>query len=147
MTKAELKAEIDRLKNQLATYRSDLKVLKEKISVLEDFAGRCNQRITDFDTSITKRKNRNLKFESLAGTVKFAAKYFEKMQAILTGTDYTNVVGSIEDLQTSIGNQRKTINNNIIDLEDKIPPLEKRISELQYEFDNYPEEVKNEQSK
>ena len=90
---------------------------------------------------MTKRKSRLLNFDSLLANVKSAARYKQKMDELLTGTEYSSTVSSIDQLQNSIETEKRKIRNSIQDTEEQIAILELKVSRLQWEYNNYPEEV------
>ena len=141
MSKADLLTELNNAKSQLRSYRTKLSTLKDKLSTIDTFSKECTSRIQSFEGSMSRRRKRLLSFDSLISSVKAAAKYKEKMSTMLTGTEFTNTTNSIDQLQSSISTERRKIIGDIQYVEDQISYWESRVSTLQYEYNNYPEEV------
>lgn len=141
MSKADLLTELNNAKSQLRSYRTKLSTLKDKFSTIDTFSKECTSRIKSFEGSMARRRKRLLSFDSLVSSVKAAAKYKEKMSNMLSGTDYTNTTNSIDQLQSSISTERRKVIGDIQYVEDQISYWESRVSQLQYDYDNYPEEV------
>ncbi|MEE0930135.1 MAG: hypothetical protein UIM53_03975 [Acutalibacteraceae bacterium] len=106
------------------------------------FQKKCTTHINSFDKSINRRKNRLLSFDEFLATVKSASRYKQKMNDMLSGSEYSATVSDIDQLQVSISTEKRKISNNIQDLEDEITALEVKVDNLQYKYDTYPEEVR-----
>ncbi len=141
MSKADLLTELNNAKSQLRSYRTKLSTLKDKLSTIDTFSKECTSRIQSFEGSMSRRRKRLLSFDSLISGVKAAAKYKEKMSTMLSGTEYTNTTNSIDQLQSSISTERRKIIGDIQYVEDQISYWESQASQLQYDYDNYSEEV------
>lgn len=141
MGKAELLSELNYAKRQLSSYKSKLSTLKDKLSTAETFSAECASRISSFEESMSKRKSRLLSFDVLISSVKAAAKYKEKMNNMLNGSEYSATVASIDQLQASISSEKRKIVEDIQYVEGQISYYESRVGTLQYQYNNYPEEV------
>lgn len=143
MEKTELLSELNYAKHQLSSYKSKLSTLKDKLSTAETFSAECASHISSFEESISKRKSRLLSFDTLISGVKSASKYKEKMNNMLSGAEYNTTVASISHLQTSVSSEKRKIIEDIQYVEEQISYWSSRASILQYEYDNYQEEVEN----
>lgn len=143
MGKTELLYELNYAKCQLDSFRTKLNTLKDKLSTVEMFSAQCASRIGSFEESMERRKTRLLRVDSLLASVKAAMKYREKMNDMLNGFEYTNTIAAIDQLQYSISLERRKIIENIQYVEDQISYYKSRVATLQYEYDNYSEEVED----
>lgn len=141
MSKNDILWSLNYNKKQLASCRNQLRVLEEQYVVLDDFSRKCTTHINSFDESINRRKNRLLTFDEFLTTVKSASRYKQKMDDMLSGSEYSATVSAIDQLQVSISTEKRKISNDIQDLEDEIATLEVKVDNLQYQYDTYPEEV------
>lgn len=146
MAKSDILSSLNYNKNQLSTYKEDLNELKEKMCALQEFSKKCDLHVNSFDSSMVKRKKRLSVFDCLTDRVKTAARYKQKMSDMLNGSEYSSTVASIDSLQNSIAAEKRNVSNDIQYTEEQIALLEVRIAELQYEYDNYPEEVETDES-
>lgn len=140
MSKSDVLAALNHKKNQLADRRKELRNLEEKYTALEEFSSQCTSRIGAFDDSMARRKRKLLSFDSILGSVRSAAKYRQRMSDMLNGADYSTTVSYIDQLQNSIATEKRNTCNSIQNVEGQISSLEARVSSLQYEYNNYPEE-------
>ena len=141
MTKPELLDEINRIKEQIRTKKNQLTKEEQTLTDIEDFQGRSNSRINSFSSSITKRRKKLINFDGFLSTVKIAARYKQKMNDMLSGYEYQNAVNQIDSLQNSISTEKTRVKNRIISLKDDISYLQRKLQQLQYDYNNYPEEV------
>lgn len=143
MTKDELYREIQRVRDQIAEARKERNKLEEKWEVLLEFAAKCNERAERFMESVQRRKNKLSGIDQLLNRMKAAMKYRNKMNDLLTGRDYTDAKGSIDELMENLDRQKWQVKQALEDVENKIHRLQNRLNQLQYEYNNYPEEEAN----
>lgn len=140
MTQDQLQISIHELKREIEEENRLLQELEDKLDALIDFSNQCDRHVRTFQSSMEKRKHRLFSVENLAQTVRSAFRYQEKMSDLLTGAAYQVTVASIDDLEASIGQQKRRINQDIMDQNSHIYSLRERLAQLQYEYDHYQEE-------
>lgn len=141
MTKEELLLSINNLKSEVDQSNKALHELEEKMETLIDFSNGCNSHIRSFEASMARRKQKLFQLNDLLNTVRSALRYKTKMNELLTGSAYTTTVSSIDELQNSISAQKRKIEQDIIDQKNYITSLEAKLQQMQYEYNNFPEEV------
>lgn len=90
---------------------------------------------------MSRRRQRLNGVNSLFSSVKSALLYTQRVNAALSGQDYANTVSSISSLQDSISEQRRMITADLLQAESEISRLRNTISQLEYEYERFPEEV------
>lgn len=141
MTKQELLNEINRIKEQIRVKKNQLSKDEQTLIDIEDFQSRSNSCITSFSSSIAKRRKKLIDLDGFLGTVRIAARYKQKMNDMLSGYEYRAAVNQIDGLQNSISSEKVKIKNSIVSLKDDISYLQGKLQQLQYDYNNYPEEV------
>lgn len=142
MGKEELLADLNRKKEQLREAKKRLQNLEDQYEALEEFTAQCNSRIQAFDDSMLRRKNKLLRLDGILNKAKSAKRYRDRMNELLVGTDFKNASSSISNLETSTSNKKRSIRNDITNTEAEIDHLKQVVENLQYSYDTYPEEVK-----
>lgn len=142
MTQDQLLISINNLKREIEQNNRILQELESKLDALIDFSNQCNLHVRTFESSMDKRKHRLFSLDNLACTVRSAFRYQAKMSDLLTGSTYQATVASIDELGASISQQKRKINQDIVDQKSYIYSLRARLSELQYEYNHYQEEVR-----
>ncbi len=132
--------ELNSAKAQLQNCRDKLKQLENKYDILVQFGTEYNAHVRSFEESMSRRRNRLSGFDSILSKVKSALCYKEKMSDMLYGTEYTNAVTAIDNMQTSLSAEKRTVSNDISYVEGQIRTLEAKVTDLQYQYDNYVEE-------
>lgn len=140
MTKEELYYQIQSVRAEISTAKSELKKHEGNLDALEEFEKKCNGKAEDFINSIRSRKNKLSGIASLLDRMKSAMKYHQKMHEALTGVDYNDAKNSIDSLMSTIGELKRNLTQTILDTEDKIEQLNNRLNSLLYEYNHYPEE-------
>ncbi|MEG2052326.1 MAG: hypothetical protein RR012_08530 [Oscillospiraceae bacterium] len=128
-------------KKQLSSFKKKLKALEEQLDSLQEFAIQCSSHIGSFESSMAKRKNKLNVFDGFLDKVKSAVRYKQKMSDMLSGSEYSATVACIDQLQNSVASEKSKTINDIRYIEQRISELESRVSNLQYQYDTYPEEV------
>ena len=143
MTKDELYREIQRVRTQISSQQKQQDQLEEKWDVLLEFMAKANKKAEEFLESVQRRKNKLSGIDQLLGRMKAAAKYRERMNEMLYGRDYTDAKNSIDTLLDNLNRQKRQIRQQLEDVEQELKRLKKRLNQLQYEYNNYPEEEEN----
>ncbi len=143
MSKEYLASNLADKQHYLAECRARLQELKEKYGILEETETAFHVQIGLFEQSIQQRQRKLMTIQGLATTVKSAQRYQEKMNNMLTGTEYQTAIGYIEQLQLNFTNEKRKVVEDIQYLEREINNLENSIATLQYEYDNFEKEEDN----
>lgn len=143
MTKSELYYQIQRVRSQIAEQQDKQKKLEEKWDVLLEFMAKCNTKAEAFLESVRRRKNKLSGIDWLLSRMKAAMTYRQKMGDMLSGRDYNDAKGSIDTLMEQLDSQKRQVRRELEDVEDEISRLKRRLKQLQYEYDHYPEEEEN----
>jgi predicted nucleic acid-binding Zn-ribbon protein len=141
LDKQELLYELRLKQNQLNGLLEEKATLEEKLETLDAFSKECNEHIASFEGSMSRRRQRLNGVNSLFSSVKSALLYTQRVNAALSGQDYANTVSSISSLQDSISEQRRMITADLLQAESEISRLRNTISQLEYEYERFPEEV------
>jgi len=129
--------ELNNAKTQLQNFRDRLKQLENKYDILVQFGTEYNNHVRSFEESMSRRRNRLSGFDSILSKVKSALRYKEKMSDMLYGAEYSNAVAAIDNMQTSLSTEKRTVTNDISYVEGQIRTLEAKVTNLQYQYDNY----------
>lgn len=141
LTKEELRWQIQSVKDQISQANQELKDLEEKLEVLLEFKGKCSSKVESFWASVQRRKNKLNGISGIVDRMKSAKKYWQTMNGMLTGTDYTSTESSINTLMETLDGQKDEVNRKITETENKIDRLSNRLQNLQYQYDNWKEET------
>lgn len=140
MTKDQLYQEIQRVRSQINRARDEQRTLEEKWDVLLEFSAKCNERAEAFLESVQRRKKKLSGIDQLLSRMKAAMKYREKMQDLLCGQDYRSAKNSIDELMDNLDRQKRQVKQALSDVDHKLRQLHSRLNQLQYEYNNYPDE-------
>ena len=141
MTKDELYQQILQVRSQLSDARADRKRLEEKWDVLLEFGNKCNERAEAFLNSISRRKRKLSGVDQLLSRMKAAMKYRERMNDLLTGSDYLSAKRSVDEMMDNLQTQKRKLRSQLEDAEYRIRSLNNRLYQLECEYDQFPEEV------
>lgn len=140
MTRDELYRQIQSVRSQIRTAESDLRTAENKLETLLEFAAKANAKAEAFMESVQRRKRKLSGIDGLLSRMKAAMTYRQKMNDMLTGSDYTRTKNSVDSLLDQVSRQKSQLNQRIRDLDEHLDWLRRRLSQLQYEYDTYPEE-------
>lgn len=139
MGKADILGSLDSARRQLNSYQWQKKELEEKYSVMCEFGRQCALHENSFRASISKRKQRLSGIDGLLHNVKSAVRYKQKMQDMLTGSEYSAAEANIDRLQMIVLSEKKRICSELQYVEQQIRMCGRRVDSLQYEYDHYEE--------
>lgn len=145
MSKEELYRQIQTVKSQIQTAVKEQKTLEEALDVLQEFSSKCDAKAESFMGSIQRRKGKLTSLSALINQMKAAYAYYQKMQEVLSGADYSGAKQSIDTLLETVSGEKRTLRQKIQNLDDKIADLRYRQKQLQYQYDNYEEDEDGEQ--
>lgn len=141
MEKEAILADLNKEKEKLRQARQRLSNLEDQYETLEEFTRECNDRIRAFEESMQRRKNKLLTLDNLWSKVKSAVRYKEKMNEMLVGAEFTRASTAIGDLENSTSAKKRSIRNDIGDVEAEIARLERSVEMLQNTYNTYSEEA------
>lgn len=141
MSKEDILRNLNSKKLQLEALKMELTSLEEQYEVLVDFSGRCQSRVNSFSDSMARRRGRLSRLDSIVGRAKSAMRYKEKMSDMLQGKEYNNATAAIDNLMSSVSAKKSNVMRDMSETEKAIARLKSEIATLQFEYNNYPEEV------
>lgn len=131
MTKAELSAEINRLKTQLRNEQNKLNELNKDFKSVEAFQRQIQKKVSSFYDNVQARRKRLSVVENFAAAVKAIGSYAQKTRDVLSGKDYNKIAGQIETMQRELVNKKNSLGRQISDTEYRIRQLRQKIANLQ----------------
>lgn len=141
MTKDQLRVSINNLKRNIQHNNKILQELEQQLDALTEFGSQCDWRIRAFESSMEMRKQKLRSLDGLSGSVRAASKYQAKMNELLTGTEHQTTISSIDALMGSVGEQKRRVQQDILNQESYIRSLKRKLDQMQYEYNSWEEEV------
>lgn len=143
MGKNDIFKSLNYAKKQLETFENQKKDLEKKYDVICEFSIKCTSKTNSFRDSIGRRKQRLSKLDGLIQKVKTAEGYKNKMQDMLTGSDYIQVANAITELHNVISTEKRKLIENMQYVDGRIAYYKNQVDNLKYKYNTYKEDVQN----
>ncbi len=143
MDKNDIYKSLNYAKKQLEKFENEKKDLEKKYDTICEFSIKCTSKTNSLRDSIGRRKQRLSKLDGLIQKVKTAEKYKNKMQNMLTGSDYIQVANAITELHNVISTEKRNLIQNIRYVEARIVYYKNQVGNLTYQYNTYKEDVQN----
>lgn len=141
MTKEELRVEVIRREQQLQKKQEESRQLDDKYQTLISFSRQCEKHANDFDTYISRRKQRLSALDGLCQMVRSAAGYQREMKTVLTGAEYKDMSAAIQELLDSVAKEISKVRGQANECDNAISRLKEELRQLRYEYDSLVKEA------
>ncbi len=140
MTKAQISSRIRQLKAERATLAAQKNECVKNIDALEEFSHNITGNINSFFDSTNARKAKFRELSSLIDRVKAIDSYYNKLQGVLNGAEYQNVVASIEQMKRDVSGKLNTCYSEAGGYDRRITAINQEIQRLQTQYKNMEDE-------